>query len=342
MHLAVLLEGRLDILHVMPKSELFAPVIGDIKEKTKERLEGLKERFETEGIKSVSVRIATGEAFEEITGLAEAMEMSLVVIASGRPGSGGKPRLGATAEKVIRHCKRPVWVVRPGDSARIVKILCPVDMSDHSARALRNAIRLAHKLHGSLHVVHVVRSLSSIHPYIEGVLADGGLEEMHYKERKRAFKELLKTFDFGDIEWRQSVLRGDAGKEIVKQAAQDRSQLIVMGSEGRTGISRWLMGSVAAKVARALPCSLLMVKEVDAIKAKHKADLEKVLSCYERGQELLGNGRPEDAIEQFKTCLTHNELFVGVWLGLANAHDEIGDSEAADRYREIARKMSTS
>jgi universal stress protein E len=342
MHLAVLLGEEVDIMHVLPESGLFAPVIADIKEKTKARLAGLKERFEAEGIKSVSVRIATGEAFEEITDYAEAMEMSLVVIAGGRPGSSGKPKLGGTAEKVVRHCKRPVWVVRPGDPARISNILCPVDLSEHSARALRNAIRLAGKLNTPLHVIHVVRSLSSIHPAIEGVLADGGLEEFHYKDRKRAFKELLKTFDFGDISWRQSILRGDAGKSIIDQANQDRSQLIVMGSEGRTGIARLLMGSVAAKVARAFPCSVLMVKDVDVTREKHWKELDQAFSLNARGQALLAENRLEDAIQKFESSLSHNRLSLDAWHGLADAHDQAGEPEKAERCRETARKMTKS
>jgi nucleotide-binding universal stress UspA family protein len=59
----------------------------------------------------------------------------------------------------------------------------------------------------------------------------------------------------------QKLLKGAAYSVIVAAAAQARADLIVMGSEGRTGMSRFLMGSVAEKVVRHARCSVLIVRD---------------------------------------------------------------------------------
>ena len=63
-----------------------------------------------------------------------------------------------------------------------------------------------------------------------------------------------------NIPVRHVLLEGDPAEEIIRHAAEARADLIVMGTHGRTGLARLLMGSVAEKVLRGATCSVLVVK----------------------------------------------------------------------------------
>lgn len=71
--------------------------------------------------------------------------------------------------------------------------------------------------------------------------------------------------------WNKEIRSGEPHGEVLKAAAEMRADLVVMGSLGRTGLTRILMGSVAEKVARELPCSLVMMKAQDMVEQKRSS-----------------------------------------------------------------------
>jgi hypothetical protein len=75
----------------------------------------------------------------------------------------------------------------------------------------------------------------------------------------------LGGLDFDGITWNKALLIGKPHEEVLKAAAESGADLIVMGSLGRMGLARILMGSVAEKIARELPCSLIMMKSQDLV-----------------------------------------------------------------------------
>ncbi len=84
--------------------------------------------------------VVDGVAFDQIISQAELLDVNVIVLGSGA-GAGGS-QLGITAERVCRKSQKPVWVVSPGASGFPRSILCPVDFSKPSERALRNAIHV--------------------------------------------------------------------------------------------------------------------------------------------------------------------------------------------------------
>lgn len=337
-HLASRLGGEVVLMHVLPKQGVFAPIVDELKQQAEERLAALKERFEAEQVTRVSTRIVSGDAYEEIVYHAEVMDVSLVVVGGSRFDDRERPRLGTTAERVIRHCRKPVWVVRPGSRAELRRILCPVDMSEHSARALRSAIQLASRLETPLDVLHVVRPLSSFVPHGRD-LVDRSLDDEYFDERAGAFEEFLRGFDFDEVRWTSLLERGEPAPRIAALARQERTDLVIMGSVGRTGLSRFLMGSVATKVAREIPCSVLTVKDVDAFHTELQPEIDDIWKRYEQGQRELREGRAQEAVEQFEICISRSRLFVRAWDGLADAYETLGVTEAATRSRETATRV---
>lgn len=138
-------------------------------------------------------------------------------------------------------------------------ILCPIDFSDASIRALTHAAALARWYGAPLHVVHIVPAVD------RGlvVTADGGIVEPHQPASPDAVAlELTRvTAAVGATGVTPEVIT-EAGRThelIVQRALAHAADLIVMGTHGRGGFNRLLLGSVTEKVLRTAPCPVLTV-----------------------------------------------------------------------------------
>jgi nucleotide-binding universal stress UspA family protein len=135
---------------------------------------------------------------------------------------------------------------------RIKKILYPTDFSSYSNQAYFHAIALAENHNASVTVLFVYNPDSTTTPGSQGdELADrrywqGQLEQIRPVDTRISVTHVL--------------LEGDPATEIVRYGRDTGSDLIVMGTHGRTGVERLVLGSVAEKVLRDASCSVLVVK----------------------------------------------------------------------------------
>lgn len=133
------------------------------------------------------------------------------------------------------------------------KILCSTDFSPSSDLALEHASIYARAAGATLIIVHV-QEISSASG--EGVLHSAVRPE----NRDTLARRLEAIVPDGDIAHEHRLLRGKPAEEIIRVAAEEGVSLIVMGTQGRTGVGRLLMGSVAEEVLRRAPCPVLTVK----------------------------------------------------------------------------------
>ena len=133
-------------------------------------------------------------------------------------------------------------------------ILHPTDFSERSQNAFRLACSLARDYGGHLIVLHVVPTPLAV--YMEGVVA--GPTEGFQEEVQAQLCELKP--EFNDVLPEYRTVEGDAIHEILRFAEDNSCDLIVMGTHGRTGLGRFLMGSVAEGVVRKAGCPVLTVK----------------------------------------------------------------------------------
>jgi len=133
-------------------------------------------------------------------------------------------------------------------------ILHPTDFSQCSAHALHLAGALARDHEARLVVLHTVMKPTAV--YVEGVILP---EPEVYYQAERESLERLEVPDAG-IRVERRFEEGDPATEIVRVAREINANLIVMGTHGRTGLSRLLMGSVAEHVMRQAPCPVLTLK----------------------------------------------------------------------------------
>jgi nucleotide-binding universal stress UspA family protein len=134
---------------------------------------------------------------------------------------------------------------------RIDKILYPTDFSSYSNQAYFHAISLAEKHRASLTVLFV---------YTPDIVTPGQPEtEEEAKAYWQKQLEQIRPLDAA-IPVSHVLLVGDPASEIVRYGRDAGINLIVMGTHGRTGLERLLLGSVAESVLREANCSVLVVK----------------------------------------------------------------------------------
>lgn len=221
-------------------------------EHTRTYLSRLEKDLGRDGIESLA-RVEFGRPVEEILHLAHPKRHDLVAMTThGRSGL-RRALMGSVAEEVLRHSKVPLVLNRPGTKIGDWKrIVVSLDGSPAAEAILDEAARLALVLKATLHVIRVTLPLlptsdmffeppppthEDAQPYLDEICT-------------RLAKQGILTVP--------AVREGFAGQEIVKYAAEIGAGLIGMMTEGRSGVSRLLAGSVAEEVLRSAPCPVLV------------------------------------------------------------------------------------
>jgi nucleotide-binding universal stress UspA family protein len=230
-----------------------------------------------------------------------------------------------------------VLVVQPERPLRFERIVCAVDFSDVSARGLANAIRLARAFGGKLRIMTVAAppaAYARLGPHSS--ISAATPNEAQAANPTEEFNHFLQQCDLRDVDWEQRVEHGEPAVEIIRSAREWDANLIVIGSTGRTGLARILIGSTALKVARQLPCALLTVKREAMLIAELEQNITDIQSAYTEGCELLRQGFYEEAIERFQRCLRINAYFPQALDASAEAHERLNHADQAEQCRRQA------
>ena len=144
-------------------------------------------------------------------------------------------------------------------------ILFPTDFSTASDAALVHAESLARQMNARLLIVHVE----------EPPLAYGG-GELYYGLPEPSSDHILKMLENVKpsdtaVPYTHRLTRGDPAVELVRIAEDEGAEMIILGTHGRTGMTRLLMGSVAEAIVRRAPCPVLVYREVAERLAAKKA-----------------------------------------------------------------------
>jgi len=137
------------------------------------------------------------------------------------------------------------------------KILAPIDFSEYSMEALRGAVELAKDLDGEGHIVHVVAP----HFALLDKPREQARETLMLEEAEEELARIRKD-DYGDsAKVLTHVMIGPPVPKLVEYAKQQQIDLILLATHGRTGIEHLMIGSVAEKLARYAPCSVLVFRQ---------------------------------------------------------------------------------
>ena len=141
------------------------------------------------------------------------------------------------------------------------RIVYPSDFSSASRRAFQTALGLAKTFHAQLLVVHVMSTLPVVPDgYVSPSIWDG-LERGQWATAQRQLGRLVARAKAAGVRASGTLLDvGVTHEGIVRFARAKRAGLIVMGTHGRTGLTRALLGSVAARVIATARCPVMTVR----------------------------------------------------------------------------------
>jgi len=142
----------------------------------------------------------------------------------------------------------------------VKKILVPIDFSDCSEEALGYAVFLAEQLKATVLVAHVMELM--VYP-IDFTLADHLAYPNLKKEVSEELERIVDPWRGKGVPIETHLLKGDSSEEIVSAAKDLSCDLIIMGTHGRKGFSRALMGSVTEQVVRTSFIPVLTVRKQD-------------------------------------------------------------------------------
>ena len=217
-------------------------------------------RSALDAIGVVEVTLRWPSVQNAIVRYAKAQDIDLIVMGThGRHGL--NVLMGSVAEAVTRRAHCPVLTVRPNPNAHdpwmLRRILAPVDLSERSREGVRYAHAVAQLFNADVKVVHVIDQLPApvgevmdVPPiYPQAVIASA-----------RSVVESLVEEEMQGYPAEVEVVVGHAPTELLAQAEAYNADLILLTSHGRTGLRRFLLGSVAEKMMRHATCPVFTLK----------------------------------------------------------------------------------
>jgi len=283
--LAQQFRARLKVVYVLPLMPnvggspfVPAPIFATPEERqyAEEEIRRFVEPARGSGIK-VETEVREGQAWREILAVAEEMPADLVTM--GTHGRSGFERffLGSVTEKLLGRLPCPILTVcheegRTWEAPGLVRrILCATDFSAAAADALTLTLSLAETSGAPVTLLHVIDGLPT---------SDGGvyyavpeikplrkaLEEHAWQHLHAAVPEELPP----GVQVEKRLAQGRAHEEILKFAAEQKADLIVLGTRGHGPLGRLLFGSTSARVVREASCPVLTVPPFGSFRAQHR------------------------------------------------------------------------
>ena len=257
MILAASLRGRLVAVAVAPALDGFERIR---RERERRELlrpfeEALDAAGEAAGAASLPLKkvLETGQPFERLVDVAEAEDASLVVMGDARRTYMERVLLGRNVAKVIGYSPCDVLVIPEGTTLDFTKVVTAVDGSRQSMAAAGRAIGLCAAYAGTLDVVAVLDVPVDRH-LIYGIFED-------IKRRALvATGAVAKAAKERGVTALVTILEGSPYRAIAGHAAAVEAGCLTLGSYGRSGLRRLMLGSVAERVLALAPCPVLVVK----------------------------------------------------------------------------------
>lgn len=241
-------------LHPYPEASALAPAaLRHLREGAQERLQRqVRRAAPNDGVRA---RAVPGPPEVAISRVVDEVDADLVLVGSTRFGKIGQLFLGTTAQRVLRGSKVPVLVMRGSEAHPPRRVLFTTDMSQASASAIETGQGLLTQLAGETgydqrFLLVLGYDLIAPPPLSRNALAEAAIQEL------RRFVDGLEG-QSGQAE--VAIRVGEPAHEIRDEATEWQADLVVLGTHGRSGVPRLLIGSVAESVVRQAPCNVLVI-----------------------------------------------------------------------------------
>lgn len=208
-----------------------------------------------------------GDPAECILHVAKQIGADLIAMASHGRGALGRWRYGSVADRVARAAEVPVLIVRPRDAqeffgpAHLHRFVVPLDGSDFAAQALPVATELAKRTHRPVHLVRVATEPVPVTAAFGSAVASAAVHDAALATERIAageMEQISKLTQTSGVPVTWNVDAGDPFERIT--SAAHPGDVIVIASHGRSGMRRWMLGSVAEKLIRLAEAPVLIVR----------------------------------------------------------------------------------
>jgi nucleotide-binding universal stress UspA family protein len=250
------------VIETNPEYATIAPQLLEKSEKTaREHLEHVKAQAKKEGVDCSTSILEGQDSYNYISEEAAKNKISMIIM--GRRGRTGLKRLmmGSTTARVIGHAPCNVLVVPRAAAVEFKSIVVATDGSPYSTAAASEAIGIAKKNGGKLTVISVVPAELATPTDVDFAATQRELlaeKEMQVAENNaKAVKEAAQK---EGVAVQAFVMTGKPADAIIETAKENNADIIIVGSHGRTGVERLLMGSVAERVIVLASCAVLVAK----------------------------------------------------------------------------------
>ncbi len=249
-------------LHLPPVAVDYAfseAVWTELRASERSELENFRKHFEGRGA-TVRTAFVEGDPSEAIRSAARASDVELIVM--GSHGRRGLDRLvlGSVAERSVHGAPVPVMIVREDEAqaaTRIRSILFATDFSEDAELAEKTVAAWARRLGAEVEVFHAIRETAVLFaPY-----AVPGSSDFEGEMREAASARIegsIERFREAGVSAKSKLVYGLASDEIIRRAESTGAQLVALGARGYSALRRFLLGSVAQRVLRHAPCSVLV------------------------------------------------------------------------------------
>lgn len=330
-------KSEVSVIYVLPDSGIPAELIALLEKYIGKTLDKVGQALHAEKISNKKPVILYGDPTDKILQMAGEEKSNLILVGSGSHATDETFKFGTTAEKLVRSSDVPVWVVKLGQKTDISNIICPVDFSDASKRALKNAVLLANNFKAKLRVLGIYEPITTTSPRL-GVdhHENNTLLLNQFREKMEVF---LGHFELKEIDFTVDIQTGTPHQKILQAIKKYACDLLVMGTNGRSGFSRLMMGSVTEKVIRELPCSFVTTKTQDIFKLRFDTEIKEIETHFNNACDLHKSGLYREAINQCQICLQINDMHVPSMYKLAELHKIVGDHEKVAYYEKMAKDL---
>ncbi|WP_435181618.1 universal stress protein [Halorussus sp. AFM4] len=214
---------------------------------------------------AVETDLLHGRPHEAILGYVADRDVDLVVMGTHGRTDLRRALVGGTTERVVRLSERPVLTVGPdADPADgYGTVLIPTDGSDGVEPAVDCGLAVAAAFGATVHALYVADVRSFVADEEADVEAPDAALDLLEDRGEDAVRSVVERAGDRGLDAAGDVVDGVPSRAIVDAAADRDADLVVLGTRGRTGLDRLLLGSVAEKVLRRVDCPALTVRRSD-------------------------------------------------------------------------------
>jgi nucleotide-binding universal stress UspA family protein len=216
-------------------------------------LEVAKETAQSEGV-AISTALEQGEPHEKIVEAAEEYDCDLIAMGVRGHNPAEEILMGSMTERVIGYSHTDVLVIPAGSNLGLDRMLVATDGSEAGAKATQLAFSFQRSYGSCLDILTV----ADVPSHLYGIAPEAA-EEMIAKARQDLGEARTRSQTEG-VTAEFLLLEGNPAQTITKVARDRDAHLILMGSHGRAGLKRLLMGSVTARVIGSAPCPVLVAR----------------------------------------------------------------------------------